>query len=351
MMALMTQIEISEKRRSEIKQAVIKALENGNIFYLPLKIKAIVRSFSNIRLITFSKHMKKLNLSYERVVKLVESKDACTDYYADNNLYYIYYNDIDKNITKSGRYRWNIAHELGHILLQHHIDYEKTRVFRSNLSDETYDMLEAEADYFAQLILVPHAALIGFKIESYQNIRFMCEISRPASKKRFYEYSKWKKHIDPNDAYDNQIFHLFYPFIFKKECRFCGASLIQRYGKYCPICGNQPLIWGEGKMQYKIRYTLNEKSRLHQCSVCENENIPEDAIYCQICGTPVQNKCTSCGKLANSDARYCIYCGSTTTFNSKVLPDWKEELEKEIHAENGFINIPDAYDDEALPFN
>lgn len=272
-----------KKRRSEIKQAVIKALENGNIFYLPLKIKAIVRSFSNIRLIPFSKHMKKQ----------------------------------------------------GYV--------------RSNLSDETYDMLEA--DYFAQLILVPHAALIGFKIESYQNIHFMCEISGPASKKRFYEYSKWKKHIDPNDAYDNQIFHLFYPFILKKECRFCGASLIQQYSKYCPICGNQPLIWGEGKMHYKIRYNLNEKSRLHQCSVCENENIPEDAIYCQICGTPVQNKCTSCGKLANSDARYCIYCGSTTTFNSKVLPDWKEELEKEIHAENGFMNIPDAYDNEALPFN
>lgn len=55
----MTQIEIPEKRRSEIKQAVIKALENGSIFYLPLKIKAIVRSFSNIRLIPFSKHMKK----------------------------------------------------------------------------------------------------------------------------------------------------------------------------------------------------------------------------------------------------------------------------------------------------
>ena len=79
-----------KKRRSEIKQAVIKALENGNIFYLPLKIKAIVRSFSNIRLIPFSKHMKKQ----------------------------------------------------GYV--------------RSNLSDETYDMLEAEADYFAQLILVPH---------------------------------------------------------------------------------------------------------------------------------------------------------------------------------------------------
>ena len=81
----------------------------------------------------------------------------------DPNIYIIYYNDIDShNIINSNRYCWNIAHELGHILLEHHKTNEKTRIFRSSLSNQEYDYFEAEADYFAQLILVPHVVLYAF---------------------------------------------------------------------------------------------------------------------------------------------------------------------------------------------
>lgn len=126
------------------------------------------------------------------MITFVESKDACTDFYANKNLYYIYYNDVDASVTTSNRYRWNIAHELGHILLKHHVNNQKTRIFRSSLTDTEYNELEAEADYFAQLILVPHAVLIGFKVDTYRTIRYMCKISDPAAKRRFYEYSIWK---------------------------------------------------------------------------------------------------------------------------------------------------------------
>lgn len=59
------------------------------------------------------------------MITFVESKDACTDFYANKNLYYIYYNDVDASVTTSNRYRWNIAHELGHILLKHHVNNQK----------------------------------------------------------------------------------------------------------------------------------------------------------------------------------------------------------------------------------
>lgn len=345
---------ISNNRRIVIKQAVYSTLQNDDTPCLPVKIGKIIRTIKNIKLITYSSQIRKQNITYKELVINAETKDSYAVRCTSQNRYCIYYNDIDKNIVKSNRVRWNLAHELGHVILKHHAFCNKNKLFRGNIDDDVYDYLEEEADYFAQLILVPHAALIGFKIESYQNICFMCEISRPASKKRFYEYSIWKKHINPSDAYDKQIFHLFYPFIFKRKCQICGASLIQRYGKYCPICGNQSIKWGDGKMQYKIRYDLNEVSRLYHCSVCENERIPDDAIYCQICGTPVQNKCINCDKLADADARYCICCGSKTTFNSKVLPDWKaelEELEKENYTGERFLNIPDGVEDEGLPFN
>ena len=174
-MALMIQINIPEYRKIEIKNAVLLALQNSNAFSLPVKIKAVARSFPNIRLIPFSKHMRCFHLSYNQMITFVESKDACTDFYANKNLYYIYYNDVDASVTTSNRYRWNIAHELGHILLKHHVNNQKTRIFRSSLTDTEYNELEAEADYFAQLILVPHAVLIGFKVDNYtvyvQNIR------------------------------------------------------------------------------------------------------------------------------------------------------------------------------------
>lgn len=301
--------------------------------------------------------MKRRDITYKEMIEFCGTSDSCADYYANFDKYIIYYNDIDLvNIVNSNRYRWNIAHELGHILLDHHKSTNKTRIYRSSLSDEEYDYLEAEADYFAQLILVPHVVLYAFKVATERQLKDFCKISGPAAARRFRDYKRWIRHINGKDTYDKPLFHYYYNFIYKKKCLTCGAHLIQHEGKYCPICGNKTLQWGDGKMQYKIRYDLNEESRLYQCSVCKNENIPKDAIYCQICGTPVQNKCTSCGKLADSDARYCIYCGNKTTFNSKVLPDWESELEeikKENHMGNGFMNIPDEYpeDDEGLPFN
>lgn len=333
MMVQMIQIKIPEYRKTEIKYAVLQALKNGNAFSLPIKIKAVARSFPNIRLIPFSKHMRTLNLTYPQMVTFAESKDACTDFYANDDLYYIYYNDIDANITTSNRYRWNIAHELGHVLLKHHINNQKTRIFRSSLTNKEYNMLEAEADYFAQLILVPHVVLIAFKVDNYRSIRYMCKISDPAAKRRFNEYSVWRQHINPNDAYDKKLFYLFYSYIYKKECKNCGAALTQRYGKYCPVCGKKTLQWGEGKMKYPIKIKVNEKSKALRCPICDNEEISPEGDYCSICGCELTNRCTNvdnfgngCGALAAANARYCIYCGSETTFSlNKLLIPWDEE--------------------------
>lgn len=348
----MTSIDILPTRRNEIKQAVIKALKNSDSRCLPLKIKSIVRSFSNVRLISFSKHMKRMNLTYKQMITSVGSNDACTDFYVDSGLYYIYYNDIDKNITNSNRYRWNIAHELGHILLKHHVDNNKTRIFRSALTDSEYDLLEAEADYFAQLILVPHAALIGFRINSHKNIRNMCKISDPAAKKRFYEYNIWKNHVDSEDNYDKQIFAYFYSFLFKKKCLNCGSGIVQRYGEYCIICGKKSLQWGDGDMIYeKIKTYKNNK--LCTCPVCDNEETDVDGNFCSICSFNLINSCSNfeCTETLPSNARYCPKCGCKSMFlKNDVLKPWN------YHEPTGFMGIPDfdmpdGVENEGLPFN
>lgn len=347
----MTQTKISAKRRLEIKNAVYDALIHSNSCNLPIKIKSIVRSYKNIRLIAFSKHIKRLSISYEEMKSYAKTKDAFTDYYVNEDMFYIYYNDLDLNIVTSNRYRWNIAHELGHVLLNHHKDNSKTRIFRCALSNEEYDSLEEEADYFAQLLLVPHAALLGFRVENSNHIKVMCKISGPASRKRYYEYVNWRSHVNAKDEYDNKIFHYYYNFIYKHQCTNCKAKLVQRYGKYCPICGQKTLQWGDGSMIYK-KLDTDDFGKLKECPICENEETNIAGNHCQICGTYLVNNCTldNCEYSTTelpSNARYCPICGSESTFyRNGFLKEWnfKEPIS------NGFMDIPDEIDEE-LPFS
>ena len=356
---------ISPARRKEIKNAVYKTLCNYPVPFIPLKIKSLVRSFSNIRLIPYSKHINRMNLSYSQLICFANTLDAYTDYYADKNLYIIYYNDMDKSITLSNRYRWNIAHELGHIMLKHQKTHNKTRIFRNELSNPEYDKLEAEADYFAQLLLVPHVVLYAFKVTTEKQLKDLCQISGPAAKNRFRDYKQWIKQINGNDDYDKPLFHYYYNFIYKKHCLTCGASVIQSIGKYCPICGNNTLQWGDGKMKYTTKIVLDQNSKAIRCPVCDNEEISPNGNYCHICGTYLVNQCTntgddydSCGQLAAANARYCIHCGAPTTFfKAHLLKAWNHQNSFSCEdIPDDILDIPDDVDagfpeDEGLPFN
>lgn len=328
-------IAIEPYRKQEIKSIVLSTFQYFHHASLPVKIKAICKSYPNIRLIPYSIHMKRHNLSYEEMKEYCETSDSCVDYYAEHNKYIIYYNDVDAiRIVNSNRYRWNIAHELGHILLSHHKSNEKTRIYRSSLRDAEYNYFEAEADYFAQLILVPHIVLYTLKIQNERQLKIICKISNPAAKRRFQAYQEWTQHIDRQDSYDKSLFQHYYNYIYQKRCTTCNAYVIQSKGKFCLICGNKTLQWGETKMKYPIKIKVNEHSKTLYCPVCDNEEIPIEGNHCPICGTNLVNQCTnielygnSCGALAAGNARYCIYCGSETTFfHDGLLKPWTEEI-------------------------
>lgn len=347
----MTKTMIESNRRKEIKSIVIAVLKHYGKYSLPVNIKKIAKSFDFIRVIPFSVQMKHRNMSLDEVIAYCETDDACADYYYDKNKAIIYYNDMIKwKFINSNRYRWSIAHELGHIMLGHHVATRKTRIFRSSLSGAEYDYLEEEADYFAQLILVPHSPLLGFNIQTSNHIQILCKISGPASRKRFYEFTEWKRHVDGNDEYDKRIFYFYFDFVFKRECKNCGVGLIQRYGKYCPICGSKnTLQWGDGdKMKYPLLETY-ENGKLKECPICKNEDTNIEGSYCQICSTKLINMCTnqSCNNydILPTNARYCPVCGKESTFyTSRIIKAW------DYKEPNIFMAFPDDIDDE-LPFN
>lgn len=335
-------LEISSKRRAEIKQVVLSTLRQYGDVGLPVKIGTIIRSMhDSIKLITYSSVMKKCQISYSEMVTLAGTEDAFCVFHPRKSKYCIFYNDIPPKIVKSNRVRWNLAHELGHILLGHHQLCGDNKLFRRTINDELYKQLEAEADYFAQLILVPHIVLYAHHVRKELDIQRLCKISAPAAYKRMREYKVWKRKVNTqrpyNDFYDEELFHIFYNYLYTKDCPRCGTVLVQRYGDYCPICGHTPLRKDDGKVGLIYPgIDLDDKGRAKECPVCKNENHPDDADYCKICGKPVVNYCLTAlsdegsyrcsrGNFLPGDARYCPYCGGKTTFlESGILAEWNK---------------------------
>lgn len=116
----------------------------------PLNLIEISSVFSEmLRIIPYSKYMNDHNLSYDDIIGFFDSEDGVS--VCHNGKYIIFYNDI---IDNSERIRWTIAHELGHISLNHHKN-EKTILTRNRLSKEEYIIYELEAHTFAREFLAP----------------------------------------------------------------------------------------------------------------------------------------------------------------------------------------------------
>ena len=333
-------LEISNNRRAEIKNRMLSILKKYGQPYVPVKIGNIIRKMNNVKLITYSSQIRKHNITYEELIINAETKDSYA-VWDGNKRYCIYYNDLDFNILHSNRVRWNLAHELGHIVLRHivlrhHEFYKYNKLFRNVLNDSTYNYLEEEADYFAQLILVPHIVLFKFRVSTINELKTLCKISSNAAIHRFRAYQKWLSHIDIEDEYDNQLLQYYYNFIYKYHCQTCGATLLQEHGAYCPICGNKnTLKWGDGNMIYKEFETYTSK-KLIQCPRCQNEQTNIQGEYCQICGSYLVNRCIGdCNYIGNcsynmilpTNARYCPISGNKSIFYDQgFLQDWDQEL-------------------------
>lgn len=95
----------------------------------------------------------------------------------DGTDWFIIYDDT---IESTGRKRFTIAHELGHIFLGHPIiaGYHK-RTF-----DISKPQVETEADIFASRLLSPACVLWGLNIRSANEIAEVCNISLQSAKIR-----------------------------------------------------------------------------------------------------------------------------------------------------------------------
>jgi Zn-dependent peptidase ImmA (M78 family) len=277
------------------------------------------------------------------MLKIAETEDAYTLYEFNSDKYLIFYNDISKEIIQSNRYRWNIAHELGHVVLNHHKSNNKAKLFRNTLSEKEYKDLEDEADQFASYILVPHTVMYYAMPSTHYDLKEYCQISDAAAKIRYKEYALWRRRNKIED-YDHAIGELFYQYLFANKCSKCGHVFFMKRANYCLICGNKNLNWGTKRNMIYSSFDTYSNRKLKRCPICGNEDTDIDGMFCQICGASLINYCddrdyhnqgfinideddnSPCGVEVAPNARYCPHCGSKTTFyNDNLLADWRTE--------------------------
>lgn len=359
-------------------------VQNCNVSF-PINILSLIDQFSNIELMTYKEFDNdEMNPGFKAGTI---SSDAFTMQVGENEYIVVYNDDTSDNLVQ--RIRFSLAHELGHISLDHFKNGETILARnRFGISDNRYKYLEKEADIFANQLLAPSYLIPSdwkprfvasvFDISS-SSAEITCSVRRqyPWLTPRYsfvkafnnagYNIRKFYLNKQPrNDAkYSNfQKFFLKTIYHYCNNCKSLEAN-IEKELNFCSICGSNDLIivknnnyfqfheteeqevkffprGDSNEMEYNI-LKLDEEGRLAEpCPKCGNEN--PSLNFCSVCGSDIINKCTGqrkresgfivssepCKSPLKGHERYCPECGSRSTF-----------------LDNGFLESWDYYE---LPF-
>lgn len=305
---------------------------------LPIDL-SFMYTFKNLRIKTYSWFARLHNISIEETINVLNSDSGCCYYLLSENQYLILYNDLIENPCHN---RWTLAHELGHYLLKHNEICDTAIIDRNSITLDEYKIYEKEANAFARELLAPLNVLccISNKVTVPQ-IMEICDLSHEAAE-NIISFANTGLQMGISYFCESRTTDLFKKFInnckYLNFCTTCKYVFTSQNAKFCPICGHSNLIKGDSKnkMNYVCNFNVDTDSRLLKCPICNNEEIV-DGEFCKICGTYLINKCTNfdedewgnqisgCGKLADANSRYCIYCGSKTTFfKNGLLCDYKD---------------------------
>lgn len=121
----------------------------------------ILSKFKNIKLCSYSNAAKKMGVTHnEFTYEYASSEHGFTVADYNNNRYIIYYNDWKDETT----IKFTLAHELGHIILQHKKDNQ---------------IAKKEADCFARNLIYPIPVSDGLSLKSVSDYAKCFHISEP----------------------------------------------------------------------------------------------------------------------------------------------------------------------------
>jgi ribosomal protein S27AE len=294
----------------------------------------------------------------------------------------------DERIDNPQRIRWTLAHEIGHIVMGHLVEFESTALNRRGLTEREHGVLEVEAHWFAAELLAPKTIIRRFSFnDSPQGISLICDISKEAAEKRLKDITRmdFGYFSTENRIFRNFYNHLshggfyqaihdtaskfcpssIYPELCKecRICRICGSFVTDERYRFCPVCGepvpdkdryspyrphSTSILFGDvshdlqyeiymlGKQYYAIPTDKEEHPQF--CPSCKSHELTASDLACGKCGTTTVNLCVKEMKTLPSECRYCPDCGAETTFKEVY-----SNLPERLSADN--IRIPEELED------
>ncbi len=124
---------------------------------------------------------------------------------------------LSSKIKNHGRTRFTLAHELGHIILNHNEEFNKIEESQQLSEPEKRKeiaQLERDANIFAARIMAPACVLWGCNAKTPEQIMQLCDISYTAASyraMRMEELVKRGKFLESEK--ENRLYEQFYAFV------------------------------------------------------------------------------------------------------------------------------------------
>lgn len=322
-------------------QAVINSvtvLRDYNYNEVPINLEILLRELKRtITICSYSDFSIKHGLTINDICDYFESELGACAYNRNSEKYVIFYNDTKNNI---GLKRFTIAHELGHIFLNHHNKAETNIMMRKGISDQKYKIFENEANCFARNLLAPYhlvSLITRIDFDVSKTPKFSNDILQDLIKAFNISYDAAITRIKfyPNDGYyikdEFKDYFSNYKIHYGYFCLNC-KNAEDKPTKFCRICGKKNIIFvkGTNRVYYNDGVTTDDDLKVTICPICDNEEISVEANFCRICGTTLYNMCEGHryededGRFLDfvkhknsSNARFCETCGEQTEFYKK----------------------------------
>lgn len=172
-----------------VSQCAWEVIKYFGFHHYPIDVSVIYKALP-IVVNTYQHFAARAGLTLDNYIDVVGAKDGFSIYDKNKNKYVVAFNTQD--MTKC-RIRWTLAHELGHIVLNHFDEFEDTRLSQTGLTEEEYGVLDVEANVFASELLCS-PAMVGLLPEHERNIDFISNlfvISKQAAEKTI---EQWLEH-------------------------------------------------------------------------------------------------------------------------------------------------------------
>ncbi|HHY83789.1 MAG TPA: ImmA/IrrE family metallo-endopeptidase [Clostridiales bacterium] len=254
--------------------------------------------------------------------------DAATQYDRAAGSYIIILNrsKVHYPFQKSSHRRLNftIAHEVGHIVLEHLLVHPDCR------TKEYEPEAELEADEFAARLLMPVNLLCSFNYYSIDDVSSWLNVSNSALITRLVKTGR----VDLLSA--RKV----------KSCTRCGNIRFSSHAGFCGVCGHLVSggLRGIRRIYYPDEICMDAFKRAVVCPGCSRDVRNAAGETCPYCRTFIFNFCSdylytiqkndnsmphkndsSCSYANPAFARFCEICGKPTLYNTLgFFREWQE---------------------------